>query len=173
MNKEIIEDLFKNNLEYFRVFFRKNCSNNRELADDIIATVFLSMLKSKTTLDKATAKTYITVSIVNCYKKYFVYNKRFVHNEHLINGQVYFGSDQSDELALEDRFNIITEFIQTLPKKQKEVAIAICKGISMKQYSEKIGVARDTTRANWRQIAIKLKDELNKKGEDFLWKVNT
>lgn len=75
-------------------------------------------------------------------------------------------------MIAQDRIDIVLDFIETLPKQQKAIAFQICKGIRMSSIAEETAIPYHTVKANWRHIAIKLKEELNNKGESFLWKVN-
>lgn len=172
MKKEDVDSLYVENYNYLLGFTSKMLRGNKTEALDLMHILYLNLLSQNIiTIDNP--KTYLCQAILNLYRNKL--RKKVVEEVELM--EAIMTDDNSrvtseDELISKGRIEIVLDFIDTLPKQQKAIAFQICKGIRMSSIAEKTAIPYNTVKANWRHIAIKLKEELNNKGESFLWKVN-
>lgn len=175
MTREELETIYVENYDYFiKTFSRLGCSDTTIAEDALNNTMWKIMRRGIEHINIVHAKTYIVRSMLNYNKSEAKLKARLLNLTDPYLNQLEDTDSESpfDLIEAEDRFEIIVGLIERLKPAQKEVAIGICKGIRMSQLAKDIGKPHDTVRANWRFVASKIKQELNNKGEDFLWRVN-
>lgn len=172
MKKEEIDELFKVHYNYLLGFTIKTLKGDRGEALDLIHQLYLNLNRMDISLIE-NPRTYLCQGILNLYR-----NKvRKKHITIIDLNEVIMSDDNSkvtpeDSLMSRDRIELVLDFIDTLSVKQKAIAFDICKGIRMSNISKDNNIPYHTVKANWRHVAIKLKELLKNKGESFLWKVN-
>lgn len=172
MKKEDVDSLYVENYNYLLGFTAKMLRGNKAEALDLMHSIYLNLLSQNiTSIDNP--KSYLCQAVLNLYRNKL--RKKVVEELELVESIMTDDNSRitsEDELISKDRIEIVLDFIDTLPKQQRKIAFEICKGIRMSSIAEESAIPYHTVKANWRHIAIKLKEELNNKGESFLWKVN-
>lgn len=175
MKKEDVDALYNTYYSYMLGFATKTTGGNKSEATEMVHKLYCNLIKWDIK-EIENPKTYLCQSIINMYrtskKKQLAQLPAVLELKEAIMSNEESRQTAEDNLIAQDRIDIVLDFIETLPKQQKAIAFQICKGIRMSSIAEETAIPYNTVKANWRHIAIKLKEELNNKGESFLWKVN-
>lgn len=132
-------------------------TQNRDLAEDIVQTVFTNIISRKSKWTDYNTKNYLVQACYNEMRKYVRMYDRLQNSCDVYELEISVENTILDDIFRQEQLEMITKAISQLPKKQQNYVIKYFAGFTIKEIADFYDLSYDGVKASLRIVFAKLR----------------